>query len=636
MDAAAAARINSSKAVAGVFNRCQDSTKNCQTDTSKPDAKLYKYPGLVARAQEAAESATRAADAAKQMAANIERQLNSSGSDADRDKVDTARQLAEEAQAAAAQAAHHARLLTELCCYDQQRASAAVRQPQRTSAGGQPPLPQVVAGQVAHQHGLIHAYRQLLLNVLEDPAQLQQQASVGYKSMQALGMPAEWAWLQQKYRPSARMRRLLLNLMHKQKGEFQFARASLPELLRHAFSNLRWLLWPCDAEQEAAETLRQDLLADEHRPQPAGLAAATAKAEALRQLCISFKMQTILAAPAQFYNAKARAADMRWFVLAGVRAELHAWQKRHKQLAKEAAEAAAKLARDSAKKSTAATASATAAAKGGATASAKGLGKAADAARNVLDRLKARAGSPPAGRSPSPTPSTRVSPRQPTDTADKALMTLRATNRGPTGGSPVAEITAGVPDSTKCPAPLRQSPPAAAAKVAVASSGALPHTVHFSLNVLGSSTAGGGTGGPQAEHSSSTALRAVSPSGGGFTARSSPSASRLGCASLQVFASDLDLQQPASQQCCSAVAGASSAWAGSTEPQAGASPEAPPDGNRSQSCVVSLPSTAARAQSPPDPPGPRALSMHHGHGLQRTIWQLRCEGSISSRLGRRT
>jgi hypothetical protein len=71
--------------------------------------------------------------------------------------------------------------------------------------------------------------------------------------------------------------------------------------------NWRWLFRPWTAGQAEAAALQHDLQCElaGQRPMPTTFKAATAKAHALKQLYISYRMQSLLAAPSRYAELKA-------------------------------------------------------------------------------------------------------------------------------------------------------------------------------------------------------------------------------------------------------------------------------------------------------------------------------------------
>jgi len=312
------------------------------------DYSMFHYPAVVQQACQAAQCAALAAGRAAQLADGIEAAHNSNG-ETGPDTVEMARELALQAYVAAQEAALGALTLAESCYLARGPRPAPAKQPPE-------PMPRVsVSGQhnkqdsnVTIQHKLICAYSSALLQLLKDPAGLQKPGN-GYQVMQELGLSAEWAWLEAEHSIWARITRLVRDLRNIKESGFVEVNASLGDVLPHAITNAHWLLRNWAAGEAEIQGLKQDLMLDAQRPQPADITAATAKAEALRQLLISYRTQALLARPARYREVKAAVRYESWQWKAVGRQQLSVWKKLTKtQSARAAAHAAAQHGKDTA------------------------------------------------------------------------------------------------------------------------------------------------------------------------------------------------------------------------------------------------------------------------------------------------
>jgi hypothetical protein len=285
---------------------------------AQPAARLSGLEGyaVITRAEAAVKGAKVAAQTAKELADQICSLQDCESTDhLPSQDVILAQQLASMAAAAAQQAelgyelarscytasgrnggAQHASLCTNSLA-DQ---DAAATPDQGTTDAGSADMTDL---QVQHDH--IKKYMGLLLQLLEDPAQLQQpDKAYIYSKMKDQGEAAELAWFDQHYSPSARIGKFL-QAVCSSRDSFKSYQAG--ELLPHVGRSWRRLFRPWSAGQAEAAALQLDLqheLAGQ-RPMPANLKAETAKAHALRQLYVSYKMQSLLAAPSRYEQLKA-------------------------------------------------------------------------------------------------------------------------------------------------------------------------------------------------------------------------------------------------------------------------------------------------------------------------------------------
>eukprot|EP00775_Hariotina_reticulata_P006304 gene6304-6539_t len=148
---------------------------------------------------------------------------------------------------------------------------------------------------------LVTLYRQELIALLQDPAQLNAADSCWSALAHTTGKHAQCAWVQQQFSPAARLRRLLEMVGHR-KCCFGLPGVAFREIAGAVMANLPWLWSTWGEGRQEARQLLVDLQQDAHSSSTGEHKAASwkhcqAKAAVLRQLLLHYQVQASLAAP---------------------------------------------------------------------------------------------------------------------------------------------------------------------------------------------------------------------------------------------------------------------------------------------------------------------------------------------------